>query len=140
MFSRRILIILTGILFASFFVACDGGSSKTQNATLESTTIIQNPTRGVGFQSQSTSKITAMDKEFKLPELLWPTFEYRMIAAGPRHRQVKAEFCVIDEAQGVPFTPGEKVEVIEEARCMNVYHMIPNTLQLDTLWDLQKSE
>ena len=127
MFHRSNLVFLTGILFVFFLVACGGDSNKIQNATLESTTIIQNPTRGVGFQAQATSKFSHMDKEFQLPELLWPTFEYRMIAAGPRHAQVKAEFCVIDEAQGIPFTPGEKLEVIEEARCMNVYHMIPDS-------------
>lgn len=124
MLFRKTLILLTCILFVSFFIACGGGSTKVQNATLESTTIIVNPTRGVGFSQ--TGKYSNLDREFKLPELLWPTFEYRMIAAGPRHAQVKAEFCVIDEAQGVAFTPGEKVEVIEEARCMNIYHMRPD--------------
>ena len=124
MFYRSSLIFLTGILLVSFLVSCGGGSAEVRNGTLESTTITQNPTRGVGFNQ--TAKIKHMDKEFKLPELLWSTFEYRMIAAGPRHAQVKAEFCVIDEAQGVPFTPGEKVEVIEEARCMNIYHLRPD--------------
>ena len=123
MFYRKTSIFLTGILLVSFLVSCGGGSDEVRNGTLESTIITVNPTRGVGFSQ--TGKYSNLDTKFQLPDLLWPTFEYRMIAAGPRHAQVKAEFCVIDEVQGVPFTSGEKVEVIEEARCMNIYHMRP---------------
>ena len=103
---RILLVLIVAIVFIG---ACGSGDSG--------------PKFGTGVLKQPTLDIDQGSK-VDLPLLLWPSFEYRMIdRRGSSNLGVvrgKEEFCMINESTASKLQIGEKVEILDEARCLYV--------------------
>ena len=106
---RILLVLIVSILLMVFAVACGSGNSG--------------PKFGTGVLKQPTLSVEQGAK-VDLPLLLWPSFEYRMIdRRGSSNLCVvrgKEEFCIINESTASKLQIGEKVEILDEARCLYV--------------------
>ena len=79
-----------------------------------------NPDTSDKYTGGNVSKQRAIKTD--LPLELWNSFEYQKIAAGNSYWvTAKSEFCVF-EGPGSKLSVGEKVEIIEEARCLNSHY------------------
>ena len=75
-----------------------------------------NPDAGVKFGGGAASKLR--DIKTDLVFELWDSFEYRKIASNQSAWQEgKEEYCMVT-GKGSELSVGEKVEVIDEARCL----------------------
>ena len=111
-FSVLILLIIN--LF--FIIGC-GITSSTQTGYLKQPTANINPDTSDKYTGGNVSKQRAIKTD--LPLELWDSFEYQKIAAGNSYWvTAKSEFCVF-KGPGSQLSIGEKVEIIEEARCLN---------------------
>ena len=111
-FSVLILLIIN-----SFFIIGCGIATSTQTGYLKQPTVNINPDTSDKYTGGNVSKQRAIKTD--LPLELWNSFEYQKIAAGNSYWvTAKSEFCVF-EGPGSKLSVGEKVEIIEEARCLN---------------------
>ena len=111
-FSVLILLIIN-----SFFIIGCGIATSTQSGYLKQPTVNINPDTSDKYTGGNVSKQRAIKTD--LPLELWNSFEYQKIAAGNSYWvTAKSEFCVF-EGPGSKLSVGEKVEIIEEARCLN---------------------
>ena len=111
-FSVLILLIIN-----SFFIIGCGITTSTQTGYLKQPTANINPDTSDKYTGGNVSKQRAIKTD--LPLELWNSFEYQKIAAGNSYWvTAKSEFCVF-EGPGSKLSVGEKVEIIEEARCLN---------------------
>ncbi|MBK15839.1 MAG: hypothetical protein CL770_04030 [Chloroflexi bacterium] len=111
-FSVLILLIIN-----SFFIIGCGIATSTQTGYLKQSTVNINPDTSDKYTGGNVSKQRAIKTD--LPLELWNSFEYQKIAAGNSYWvTAKSEFCVF-EGPGSKLSVGEKVEIIEEARCLN---------------------
>ena len=111
-FSVLILLIINLL----FIFGC-GNTTSTQTGYLKQPTVNINPDTSDKYTGGNVSKQRAIKTD--LPLELWNSFEYQKIAAGNSYWvTAKSEFCVF-EGPGSKLSVGEKVEIIEEARCLN---------------------
>ena len=113
-FSVLILLIIN--LF--FIIGC-GITSSTQTGYLKQPTANIDPNASDKYTGgNQTDKQRAIKSD--LPLELWNSFEYRKMAgmSNSGWATAKSEFCVFEGA-GSKLSIGEKVENIEEARCLN---------------------
>ncbi len=114
-FSVLILLIIN-----SFFIIGCGIATSTQTGYLKQPTVNINPDTSDKYTGGNVSKQRAIKTD--LPLELWNSFEYQKIAAGNSYWvTAKSEFCVF-EGPGSKLSVGEKVEIIEEARCLNSHY------------------
>ena len=114
-FSVLILLIIN-----SFFIIGCGIATSTQTGYLKQPTVNINPDTSDKYTGGNVSKQRAIKTD--LPLELWNSFEYQKIAAGNSYWvTAKSEFCVF-EGSGSKLSVGEKVEIIEEARCLNSHY------------------
>ena len=114
-FSVLILLIIN-----SFFIIGCGIATSTQTGYLKQSTVNINPDTSDKYTGGNVSKQRAIKTD--LPLELWNSFEYQKIAAGNSYWvTAKSEFCVF-EGPGSKLSVGEKVEIIEEARCLNSHY------------------
>ena len=114
-FSVLILLIIN-----SFFIIGCGITTSTQTGYLKQPTVNINPDTSDKYTGGNVSKQRAIKTD--LPLELWNSFEYQKIAAGNSYWvTAKSEFCVF-EGPGSKLSVGEKVEIIEEARCLNSHY------------------
>ena len=111
------------VLIILISLGCTSGVATSKTAVLVEATIITIPTRGAGaVADRGSGPRKELDREVNLPNIIWSDFEYRRIAAGRGFAQTQAEFCVVEGDGVADFKEGTKVEILEEARCMNVLH------------------
>ena len=111
------------LLIILICLGCSSSATSSKTAVLVEATIITNPTRGAGaVADRGSGPRKELDREVNLPSTIWSDFEYRRIAAGRGFAQTQAEFCVIEGEGVLTFVAGTKIEILEEARCMNVLH------------------
>ena len=113
-FSVLILLIIN--LF--FIIGC-GITTSTQTGYLKQPTANIDPNASDKYTGgNQTDKQRAIKSD--LPLELWNSFEYRKMAgmSNSGWATAKSEFCVFEGA-GSKLSIGEKVEIIEEARCLN---------------------
>ena len=113
------MVCVTAFLFLPdlFFIIGCGITSSTQTGYLKQPTANINPDTSDKYTGGNVSKQRAIKTD--LPLELWNSFEYQKIAAGNSYWvTAKSEFCVFEGA-GSKLSIGEKVEIIEEARCLN---------------------
>ncbi len=116
-FSVLILLIIN-----SFFIIGCGITTSTQTGYLKQPTVNINPDTSDKYTGGNVSKQRAIKTD--LPLELWNSFEYQKIAAGNSYWvTAKSEFCVF-EGPGSKLSVGEKVEIIEEARCLNSQYTV----------------
>lgn len=114
-FSVLILLIINLL----FIFGC-GNTTSTQTGYLKQPTVNINPDTSDKYTGGNVSKQRAIKTD--LPLELWNSFEYQKIAAGNSYWvTAKSEFCVF-EGPGSKLSVGEKVEIIEEARCLNSHY------------------
>ena len=105
------------MIINSFFIIGCGIATSTQTGYLKQPTVNINPDTSDKYTGGNVSKQRAIKTD--LPLELWNSFEYQKIAAGNSYWvTAKSEFCVF-EGPGSKLSVGEKVEIIEEARCLN---------------------
>ena len=105
------------MIINSFFIIGCGIATSTQTGYLKQSTVNINPDTSDKYTGGNVSKQRAIKTD--LPLELWNSFEYQKIAAGNSYWvTAKSEFCVF-EGPGSKLSVGEKVEIIEEARCLN---------------------
>lgn len=106
---RILLVLILSTFLMVFIFSCSPGTSG--------------PKFGTGTLKQP---VLNLDKEVQvdLPLLLWPSFEYRMIdRRGSSNLGVvrgKEEFCIINEPEASQLQIEEKVEILDEARCLYI--------------------
>jgi len=109
--------VLIFLIINSFFIIGCGIATSTQTGYLKQPTVNINPDTSDKYTGGNVSKQRAIKTD--LPLELWNSFEYQKIAAGNSYWvTAKSEFCVF-EGPGSKLSVGEKVEIIEEARCLN---------------------
>ena len=112
----RILSVLIVLIFFMVFIFNCG---QAESGPKFGTGILKQPVQNLNPQKSNS----ALDLFVDLPLLLWPSFEYQMIKR-PRKDLIdqirKEEFCVLNESEGTQLQIGAKVEVLDEARCLNV--------------------
>ena len=109
------MFLVFSVMILCFIVSC-GSTSLIQNGTLKQPIVMINPDKGVKFGGGEASKLR--DIKTNLAFELWDSFEYKKIASNQSAWQEgKEEYCVIS-GKGVELSIGEKVEVIDEARCL----------------------
>ena len=108
------------MIINSFFIIGCGIATSTQTGYLKQPTVNINPDTSDKYTGGNVSKQRAIKTD--LPLELWNSFEYQKIAAGNSYWvTAKSEFCVF-EGPGSKLSVGEKVEIIEEARCLNSHY------------------
>lgn len=109
------IFLMFSVIVACFIVSC-GSTLSTQNGMLKQPVVMINPDKGVKFGGGEASKLR--DIKTDLVFELWDSFEYKKIASNQSAWQEgKEEYCVI-VGKGVELSIGEKVEIIDEARCL----------------------
>ena len=108
------LLVPLSIFFLIVFVACES-VSPTQTGTLKQPIVMINPDSGVKFGGGAASKLR--DIKTDLAFELWDSFEYKTIKSSAFMNTSTEEFCAI-AGKGSELAIGEKVEVIDEARCL----------------------
>jgi len=112
--------VLIFLIINSFFIIGCGIATSTQTGYLKQPTVNINPDTSDKYTGGNVSKQRAIKTD--LPLELWNSFEYQKIAAGNSYWvTAKSEFCVF-EGPGSKLSVGEKVEIIEEARCLNSHY------------------
>ena len=112
--------VLIFLIINSFFIIVCGIATSTQTGYLKQPTVNINPDTSDKYTGGNVSKQRAIKTD--LPLELWNSFEYQKIAAGNSYWvTAKSEFCVF-EGPGSKLSVGEKVEIIEEARCLNSHY------------------
>ena len=116
-FSVLILLIIN-----SFFIIGCGIATSTQTGYLKQPTANIDPNASDKYTGgNQTDKQRAIQSD--LPLELWDSFEYRKMAgmSNSGWNNTKIEFCVF-KGPGSKLSVGEKVEIIEEARCLNSHY------------------
>ena len=114
--------ILSGLLILSVAIiaGCSGTNSSTQTGTLIEPTVKMNSDSGAKFGGGAASK--SLDIQTNLPFELWTSFEIKKFSVSRGSWAAsKEEFCVISST-GSQLKAGEKVEIIDEARCLNTQY------------------
>ena len=106
---RILLALIVSGFFMVFIFSCAPGDSGPKFGTGTLKQPVQN--------LNSTPSNKNFDVLVDLPLLLWQSFGYRRIAKDTR---TKVEHCTIIESEGTQLQIGAKVEVLDEARCLNV--------------------
>jgi len=124
--------IIKIFLLSSLLVYCISCTSErdepsNNTAILQPTKIITNPTQPGGVWGQRKPPLKpSLDKEIELPQLIWTTFESKILVVGYDSGycdcSVKEEVCLIGSSGTTPFTPGTKVIILEKATCENVHY------------------
>ena len=108
------------IISVSIIIGCSSTNSTIGTGTLIEPTVKINPSAGSRFGGTTTSK--AQDFEQDLPLELWDSYEIKQFTVpGSDFDAKKKEFCVIS-GTGPQITVGEKVEIIDEAKCLNTQY------------------
>ena len=114
-FISNVLIFL--IVF-SFSCSQNESGPKFGTGTIKQPVVEINPIAGKGGTGKTTVAV------IPLPLLVWPSFEYRMIARTIKMQNIrmdrKEEFCMLNESEGSQLQVGAKVEILDEARCLYV--------------------
>ena len=113
---KTFLILL--IISVSIIVGC-GTNSSTQTGVLKQPSVSMKP-QEEKFGGGGASKLTYIETD--LPFELWDSYEIKTFSvAQGSWNAAKQEFCVIS-ATGPQLTVGEKVEIIDEAKCLNTQY------------------
>lgn len=116
------LLLTLSIFFLIVLIACESAAS-TQTGTLTQPIVMINPDSGVKFGGGGASKLR--DIKTDLVFELWNSFEYKTIKSSAFMNTSSEEFCVIS-GKGSELTTGEKVEIIDEARCLKSQYYAGN--------------
>ena len=108
------LLLLT-IFLLSVSSACESKISSNQLGILKEPKVTINPDiTSSKFGGGAPSKLREFESDLVFE--LWESFDYKYLA-GVSFDGVKEEFCIVS-GEGVPLQIGQKVEIIDEARCL----------------------
>ena len=108
------------IISVSIIIGCSSTNSTIGTGTLVEPTVKMNSDSGAKFGGGAASK--ALDIQTNLPFELWASFEMKQFSVSRGSWAAsKEEFCVISST-GSQLAVGEKVEIIQEARCLNTQY------------------
>ena len=108
------------IISVSIIIGCSSTNSTIGTGTLVEPTVKINPNAGSKFGGTTTNK--ALEIQTNLPFELWDSFELKQFSVSRGSWAAsKEEFCVISST-GSQLAVGEKVEIIQEARCLNTQY------------------
>lgn len=106
---KTFLILL--IISVSIIVGC-GTNSSTQTGVLKEPSL--------SMKSQEVGDLRVIETD--LPFELWDSYEIKTFSVSVGSwSAAKQEFCVIS-ATGTQLTSGDKVEIIDEAKCLNTQY------------------
>ena len=115
---KFLLLFVVGVV--SIIVGCSGTNSSIQTGTLIEPTVKINPNAGSKFGGTTTNK--ALEIQTNLPFELWDSFELKQFSVSRGSWAAsKEEFCVISST-GSQLKADEKVEIVDEARCLNTQY------------------
>ena len=108
------------IISVSIIIGCSSTNSTIGTGTLVEPTVKINPNAGSKFGGTTTNK--ALEIQTNLPFELWDSFELKQFSVSRGSWAAsKEEFCVISST-GSQLKAGEKVEIVDEARCLNTQY------------------
>ena len=108
------------IISVSIIIGCSSTNSTIGTGTLVEPTVKMNSDSGAKFGGGAASK--ALDIQTNLPFELWASFEMKQFSVSRGSWAAsKEEFCVISST-GSQLKAGEKVEIVDEARCLNTQY------------------
>ena len=108
------LLLLT-IFLLIVSSACESKISSNQLGILKEPKVTINPDiTSSKFGGGAPSKLREFESDLVFE--LWKSFDYKYLA-GVSFDGVKEEFCIVS-GEGVPMQIGQKVEIIDEARCL----------------------
>ena len=108
------LLLLT-IFLLIVSSACESKISSNQLGILKEPKVTINPDiTSSKFGGGAPSKLREFESDLVFE--LWESFDYKYLA-GVSFDGVKEEFCIVS-GEGVPLQIGQKVEIIDEARCL----------------------